>query len=222
MRALAGQADLVVVVDVLSFSTTVSVAVELGAAVIPHRFRDDTAERVARSAGATLANPDRGGPGPTLSPASLSSLRPGERLVLPSPNGATCSALAAEAGATVVAGCLRNAGAVGRFAASLGGTTAVIAAGEIWPDGSLRPAVEDLIGAGAILAALDPRTMSPEARAAVAAFLAARDDLASMLGCSASGRELIEAGFGADVEIASEADATEVVPVLGLGGFRAT
>jgi 2-phosphosulfolactate phosphatase len=221
VRILAGQADLVVIVDVLSFSTAVSVAIERGAVVIPYRFRDDTAEHYARSIGAILANPDRGGPGPTLSPASLSVLRPEQQLVLPSPNGATCSVLAAEAGAMVVAGCLRNASAVGRFAAARGGTTAVVAAGEIWPDGSLRPAVEDLIGAGAVLAALDSGDLSPEARAAVAAFRAARDDLLWMLESSSSGRELIDAGHGADVAIASQVDATDLVSVLSGGAFHA-
>ena len=221
VRILAGQADLVVIVDVLLFSTAVSVAVERGAVVIPHRFRDDTAELHARSVGATLASHERRGPGPTLSPASLSVLRPGEHLVLPSPNGATCSVLAAEAGALVVAGCLRNASAVGRFAAALGGPTAVIAAGEIWPDGGLRPAVEDLVGAGAVLAALDPRSLSPEAKTAAAAFRAARDDLLGLLQTSSSGRELDAAGFGADVAIAAQLDATDLVPVLRDGAFQA-
>jgi 2-phosphosulfolactate phosphatase len=219
VRILAGQADLVVIVDVLSFSTAVSVAVDHRAVVIPHRFRDDTAEHFARSIGATLANPDRRGSGASLSPASLSVLRPGERLVLPSPNGATCSLVAAESGATVVAGCLRNASAVGRFAAAHGGTTAVIAAGEIWPDGGLRPAIEDLIGAGAVMAVLDPLSLSPEARIAVAAFRAAGSDMLGMLSASSSGRELIEAGFAPDVMIAAELDATDLVPVLRDGAF---
>jgi 2-phosphosulfolactate phosphatase len=219
VQILAGSADLVVIVDVLSFTTSVSVAVERGATVIPFRFRDATADSYARSVGATLANPRREGSGPSLSPASLLALRPGERLVLPSPNGATCSALAAETGAVVVAGCLRNASAVGRFAAARAGTTAVIAAGERWPDDGLRPAVEDLVGAGAVIAAMAPSSLSPEASAAVAAFEAARDDLLGMLEASASGRELIARGFGRDVAVAAEFDATALVPVLDDGAF---
>lgn len=221
MMVLAAPVDLVVIVDVLSFSTAVSVAVERGARVFPYRFRSDTAEDFARSVGATLASADRGGQGPTLSPASLLNLRPGDQLVLPSPNGAACSMLAAERGATVVAGCLRNASAVGRFADAHGGTTAVIAAGEKWPDGGLRPAVEDLIGAGAVLAHFDPSSMSPEARAAVSVFRAALGELPAMLKSSSSGRELIDAGFGVDVAMACEVDATDLVPVLSGGAFLA-
>jgi 2-phosphosulfolactate phosphatase len=219
-QLLAREADLVIIVDVLSFSTAVSVAVERGAAVIPYQFRDTSAAARARTIGATLAGADRGGPGPTLSPTSLTALRRGERLVLPSPNGANCALLAAEAGASVVAGCLRNAVAVARFAASRGGTTLVIAAGELWPDGGLRPAVEDLIGAGAVLAGMDADTMSPEARAAVAAFWAARDDLFGALAGSASGRELVGRGFSDDVAIAARFDVTDLVPVLADGMFR--
>ena len=220
VQVLAGQADLVVIVDVLSFSTAASVAIEHGATIIPHRIHDGSAERLAQSRGAALANRDRSGPGPSLSPASLSALRPGDRLVLPSPNGATCALLAAEAGAMVVAGCLRNATAVGRLAAALRGTTAVIPAGEMWPGGGLRPALEDLIGAGAVLSAFDPEALSPEAQAAVAAFRAVRGDLQEVLRSSSSGRELIYAGFGTDVAIAAELDATDLVPELKGGGFR--
>jgi 2-phosphosulfolactate phosphatase len=220
VRLLAPGADVVVIVDVLSFSTSVSVAGEHGAAVIPYPFRDDSAMIHARSIGATLASLDRRGPGPTLSPTSLTGLRRGERLVLTSPNGATCSVLAGEAGATVVAGCLRNAAAVGRFAQAHRGSTAVIPAGELWPDGEFRPAVEDLIGAGAILAVMDAGGLSPEARAAVAAYDAARVDLPGTLRNSSSGRELREAGFDADVEIAAVVDATDLVPVLVDGVFE--
>ena len=211
--------DLVVVVDVLSFSTSVSIAVEHGARVVPYPYRDGSAQGYARSIGATLASPNRAAPGPTLSPASLGALRPGDTLVLPSPNGSACAVEAAAAGAMVVAGCLRNASAVGQLVASHGGAVAVIAAGEGWPDGALRPSVEDLVGAGSVLSAADPATLSPEARAAVAAFRSARSRLGATLEESASGRELIAAGFGIDVRLAAELDATDLVPVLVEGAF---
>ena len=220
VRALADRADVVVIVDVLSFTTSVSVAIERGATVIPFRVHDDAAELHARSVGATVANPDRRGPGPTLSPASLSGLRYGEQVAIASPNGGTCSLLAAEAGVVVVAGCIRNAAAAGRFAAAHGATTAVIAAGERWPGGGLRPAVEDFVVAGAILAALDPDGLSPEAGAAVAAFRAAVGDLRATLDASSSGQELRHAGFDRDVALAAELDATDRVPVLVDGVFR--
>ncbi len=221
VRLLAPVADLVVIVDVLSFTTAVSVAVERGATVFPHRFRDDTAAERARSLGAVLAQSRRAGPGPSLSPASLATLAPGDRLVLPSPNGATCAVLAAETGATVVAGCLRNASAVARFAREHGGAIAVVPAGEQWPDGTLRPGIEDMLGAGAVLAALGATTPSPEARLAAAAFERLLPDIARVLADCASGRELLDVGFASDVDLAAELDATGLVPVLRDGAFTA-
>ncbi len=219
VRALAPVVGLIVVVDVLSFSSAVCVAVEQGARVAPYRPEDEDAAAFARSIGAILAGPDRATRGPTLSPTSLTTMRPGETLVLPSPNGSSCAVDAAEAGAMVVAGCLRNASAVGRLIATHGGASAVIAAGERWPDGSLRPALEDLLGAGAILAMVDPAGLSPEASAAVGAFRAARAAIEEAIRGSASGRELIERGFAADVELAAELDASDLVPVLVDGAF---
>src|SRR5579862_5302642 len=100
-----------VVVDVLRFTTAVEAAVSRGVAVYPYGWRDATAADFADSVQALLA--DGGDPaGPSLSPSSMDALAPGASLVLPSPNGATCAVLAAEAGARVVAGCLRNAAAV--------------------------------------------------------------------------------------------------------------
>jgi 2-phosphosulfolactate phosphatase len=87
VQLLAREVDLVIVVDLLSFSTAVSIAVERGAAVIPYRVSDASAAAYARGIGATLAGAHRSGPGPTLSPASLTALRGGERLVLPSRTG---------------------------------------------------------------------------------------------------------------------------------------
>ncbi len=54
---------------------------------------------------------------PSLSPGGLLEVAPVERLVLPSPNGSAISAALADAGPTVVVGCLRNARAVAAWLA---------------------------------------------------------------------------------------------------------
>ena len=239
--ALAPSSSCLVVVDVLSFSTSVTVAVEAGTRVYPCAWRDESAAEFARSHRAELAVGRRAVSAArpwSLSPAALRRAPFVPRLVLPSPNGSAICAAAAEgagvgAGAglgvgvgavTVIAGCLRNAAAVGRFLRSSPGPVTVIAAGERWPDGSLRPALEDLLGAGAILAALRGPggldSLSPEAEAARARFEATADVAAAVSGCT-SGRELIEGGFGDDVTIAAEIDACLVVPALADGAFTA-
>src|SRR5205807_2372643 len=105
-----------------------------------------------------------------------------------SPNGSAISAAAHSV--PVLAGCLRNARAVAKKAIHVaqGGSIAVIPAGERWPDGSLRPAIEDLIGAGAIVDELG-LPCSPEAEIARQAFRSARPFLASLLRECVSGRE---------------------------------
>src|SRR6266511_3517609 len=98
--------------------------------------------------------------------------------------------------------CLRNNRVVAAAAQRYGRRIAVIPAGERWRDGSLRPAFEDRIGAGAILSHL-PAMLSPEAHAAIAAYHCARQGLASLLKRCSSGKELIQRGFEHDVELAS-------------------
>lgn len=221
--AEAVAADLAVVVDVLSFTTTLTVAVERGMTVLPFRWKDQRATAYAAERDAVLAVGRFEGRGtglPSLSPASMLSVRGVERIVLPSPNGSTVSFGLAGSGATVVGASLRNATAVARWVAPRlagGSTLAVIASGERWPDGSLRPCVEDLWGAGAVLAALvdlGVAGLSPEARVAEAAYREVRPRLAAELHACASGRELVGAGFPEDVEAAATTDASQVVPVL--------
>lgn len=225
-RAVA--ADVTVVVDVLSFSTTLSVAVERGIEVFPFGWRDVRATTYAATRDATLALGRRAaGPGQiSLSPLTARASTGVERLVLPSPNGSSiCFGLAASGG-EVLGGCLRNARAVAAALAdrlASGATVAVVAAGEGWPDGSLRPAVEDLWGAGAILAALAESgagAPSPEARVAATAYDAVAADPGAALHDCASARELADGGFGGDVDVAAELDATGVVPVLSDESFR--
>ena len=206
-----------VIVDVFSFSTCVDVATARGAKVYPYRSRDSGAAGFAKSLEGFAAGPRQEG-GYSLSPASLVDLPPGRNLVLPSPNGSTLT-LSAEA-ELVIAGCLRNAPAVAERLAGYGGAVTIVPAGERWPDGSLRPAIEDLIGAGAIIHGLrGPK--SPEARIAESAFLAVRGNLLHVLKDSVSGRELCDMGFPQDVDVATEFDVSTTVPVFSEGCFVA-
>lgn len=220
-----------VVVDVLSFTTTLSVAMDLGVEVLPYRWRDGSAGEYAAARDAALAVgrlEARDSPGlVSLSPAALRGSDGIGRLVLPSPNGSAISHALAGAGATVVGASLRNAGAVAAWLADRlrereGATLAVVAAGERWRgDDSLRPALEDQLGAGAVLAGLAAAGVggfSAEAAAVLASYTAT-DVPAAVRACS-SGRELVAAGFGDDVEVALERDASPWVPVLTGESFR--
>jgi 2-phosphosulfolactate phosphatase len=221
LTADARPGDVAVVVDVLSFTTTLSVAVEAGLEVFPYPWGEADAPAYAQARGAVLASGRRAGlqvGSLSLSPASFAGATGIDRVVLPSPNGSAICFSLARAGVTVVGACLRDASAVGRWLAGAE-RVRVVAAGEQWPDGRLRPAVEDLWGAGAVLAGLDLADASPEAQAAVAAYRAVRDDLALELPATASGRELVAAGFGLDVEIAASLDAARVVPLLSAESF---
>lgn len=213
--AIGEGAGVAVVVDVLSFTTTLTVALERGITVLPYLWNDDRAAAYAGSRSATLAADRRRG----LSPAAMATMAGAGRVVVPSPNGSSiCFGLAGRA-CSVVGASLRNRSAVARWLAAQDGTVAVVAAGERWPDGSLRPCAEDLWGAGAVLALLPEAELSPEARLAAAAFRAVEERLHAELRACASGRELVEAGFGDDLDLAAELDVADVVPVLEAGEF---
>lgn len=218
-----------VVVDVLSFTTTLSVAVDRGIAVYPHRWDEASARALATEREAVLARPRQAaGRGEvSLSPASVRAAGRLDRIVLPSPNGSTISALLRDAGATVIAASLRNATAVGRWIAAQGSDTAVVVvpAGERWPDGTLRPALEDLWGAGAVIDTLATRLgerpghLSPEAELARLAYQHVAGRLDLELASCASGRELLHRGYALDVAIAAELNDSSHVPVLRDGAF---
>jgi 2-phosphosulfolactate phosphatase len=216
-----------VIVDVLSFSTAVTVAVGRGTTVYPHAWPDPGIEAFAAARDAAPAVPRRDVDAEhpwSLSPAHLLAASAPERLVLPSPNGSAISA--ALAAGQVVAGCLRNATAVARWLETYVSITrrhpsVIVAAGERWPGGALRPALEDLLGAGAIIAAIDPRaTRSPEAAATEAAWRGCAGRAGELLRDCTSGQELAAIGYAADVAVAAGHDAEDTVPVLADGAYR--
>ncbi|HTV10563.1 MAG TPA: 2-phosphosulfolactate phosphatase [Acidimicrobiales bacterium] len=227
-QAVATPRGCTVVVDVLSFTTAVSVAVGRGISVLPYDLAQPGAEQFARDNDAQLgvrrreASPSRPW---SLSPSALRSAPFTPRLVLPSPNGA---AISASVEGTVVAGCLRNARAVAAWALENGyGTStapiSVVAAGERWPDGTLRPAVEDAIGAGSVLDHLARAgcQLSPEAQAIAGLFRSSGDIVGIVRACGTA-LELDAMGFPQDVEVALEIEAEEIVPVLQNSVFGPT
>lgn len=215
VEKLAAISDVVIIVDVLSFSTCVEIATNNKAIVFPYPWRDDSAADYAESVKAELAK-SRGHDGYSLSPATLVNIPAGTRLVLPSPNG---SLLSLRTGKTpTLAGCFRNCGAIAQNAQTYGAKIAVIPAGERWENGSLRPAWEDLIGAGAILNYLEGK-LSPEAEAAVVLFQKWRDSLGDALKQCSSGKELIARGFATDVEIVAALNVSNCVPVFADGAY---
>ncbi|MEV6846958.1 2-phosphosulfolactate phosphatase [Actinoplanes sp. NPDC051411] len=166
--AVAPGAAVVVVVDVLSFTTTLALAVERDIAVMPFPGRD--AKELAAEHDATLAvGRSEAGPGKiSLSPRSLLDPPAGVRR----------------------------------------------------PDGGLRPAVEDLWGAGAVIDALaGGRSISPEAAAARTAYASVAGSVSDSLSSTGSGVELAAIGFGSDVAMAAEESVSRAVPVLRGGWF---
>lgn len=217
VNTLARISDVVIIVDVLSFTTSVEIATSQGATVYPYRKGFEEAREFANSIGGELAEKKRDAKY-SLSPQSMLEIPEGIKLVMPSPNG---SRLSLSTGTTAtIAGCLRNAKAVAEAVKKYGKKITVIPAGERWPDGTLRPSFEDLIGAGAIIHHLDGKC-SPEAKAARSAFEGAKQDLGTLLlGCS-SGKELIERGYKQDVILAAELNVSDCVPTLQDGAYVA-
>lgn len=215
VQLLAPISDVVIIVDVLSFSTAVEIAVSRSATVFPFRWRDATCHEYARSLDAEVAY--RGNPkGYSLSPSSILNLPSNVRLVLPSPNGSTLSLLAD--GTPTLLGCFRNCRAVAESAMKKGRNVAVIPAGERWEDNSLRPCFEDLAGAGAIIHFLRG-TLSPEAQAARMVFEESGPNLYEQLRDCSSGKEKISKSEERDIELAAELNVSSSVPVLTFGAF---
>jgi 2-phosphosulfolactate phosphatase len=208
--AALAPADVTIIVDVFSFTTCVDIATSRGVAILPFPWNDESAAEFARENGAELAGRRRQARY-SLAPESYLDAPSGLRCVLPSPNGAMVTLAAAGISPVILAGCLRNARAVADAASRRGTSFNVIPAGERWRDGSLRPALEDWLGAGAILRWLRG-TRSPEADTAVAVFERHHRTLVATLDACGSGRELDERDHQRDKFIAAQLDASDSVP----------
>jgi 2-phosphosulfolactate phosphatase len=223
-QAAAEVGDILVIIDTLRFSTATATAVHYGGMIYPCSTDEAQFTALAERVGAEVASyslhPSASARF-SLSPLSYLGLEPGTRVVLPSPNGSTCCQYGAWA-ATLFVGALVNAQAVAEAVSHL--LTAdnrlsvtLLACGERWrvPDeeDTLRFALEDYLGAGAVLAAL-PFAQTIEAKACVATFEAMQDRLESVLWECESGQELRAKGLGEDVRFAAQLNVYATVPVL--------
>lgn len=157
----------------------------------------------------------------------LSAAENGEALPVEDDAADRLALAAAETGAHVVVAGIRNAAAVATHVLdvqrSRGDRTsiAVIAAGEADASGP-RFAVEDLLGAGAVVAALGDLGIdhaSPDAAVAGEGFRALRGAVRHLLTASGTGRLRSDAGERELVLAAAARDAASVVPVLRDGVF---
>jgi len=212
---LAPISDVIIIIDLFSFTSCVDIATAQGATIYP--YAGDDAAGFATSIGADVAA-KWGSGGYSLSPHSLVQLPADLRLVLPSPNGSTLSLRTGNR--PTLAGCLRNYRAVATAAMRYGPRIAVIPAGERWiPELAMRPAYEDWLGAGAIISELQG-TLSPEARAARAAFHDAKEHLVDLLAQCGSGQEHIARGHAANLPLVAAAGVSDCVPLLTDSAYR--
>ncbi len=239
----AQRGDLVVVVDVLSFSTSVIEVVERDGTAFcysPEELdRAGGRDRVARDHDAVVLSKQRSVSAGevSLSPASLQSLPLGRRVVMTSLNGGRCVAAAADA-PWVGIGALTNRNAVAHrvewlLADGVASRCTIVPCAELWSGPFMasqvgdvsevsaplvRPSYEDLLGAGSIVSAMGTRVRrSVEASMAAAVFESHEGEISEFLTGCVSGRELVERGFATDVALAAQLDARAVVPERSIG-----
>lgn len=230
-RLASARGDLVVLVDVLSFSTSLSIACGRRATVFVYSPDELEAmggrEKVAREFDAEVITKSRRfAPGSySLSPGSLADCPEDLRLIVTSPNGAACVAAAAEAAACAI-GCLRNRTATAAYISdqfldesnSIRRAT-IVPCGEQWSsvgqETGWRPSIEDWLRAGGIIDALQEHRvlLSAEAELAMRSFQSVSPQLNQFLKNCLSGRELVARGFPSDVELAAELDADSTAVV---------
>lgn len=188
--------EIVVVVDVLRFSSTVAARVSAGEDVP----LDEHAHAVSLNGAAVAAA--AAAPEGTEAPVVL---------------------LGGLVNASAVAGAVLSA----QHARGARTSVAVVAAGELSgreTGAPLRFAVEDLLGAGAVIDALGVLGLdhtSPEAAAACEAFRGLHGAARHLLAAAGSGQELLARDRRAEVLAAAEVDALAAVPVLRGGVFTA-
>ena len=222
-REAAERGDITIIVDVLSFSSTVVSAVNHGAMIYPYPPNLDGKKYAEELGGEYILGRNEAAilEKATLSPISFNQNHANNKYVLCSLNGAFCSWIAAKVPALLI-GSFLNASSVAAYVNKLRKQThaniTVIPCGEVWNDiqeneDALRPSIEDYLGAGAILAELEG-VKSPEAEVCIGAYLHSKLKIKELLWECGSGRELRIKGFEKDVLHCSQLNCFNVVPIL--------
>ena len=233
-RQAGRRGDILVMVDILSLSTTLTIAAERHFTSLVYSPAEiaDMGGIQAAAAGLQARPLSKRRLAPSgelsLSPRSLLTADPGQRVLFTSLNGAAVVAAADGCPRTVVAS-LRNCDAAAdvlarSLADGIATRVTIVACGEHWSsviaaEPGLRPSAEDWVGAGLLAGRIAGRgyRLSAEARAAAAAA-----DV-GLIGDCVSARELRAAGFADDVELAVQLDVSKAVPVsAGPAGSRRT
>jgi 2-phosphosulfolactate phosphatase len=206
----------VVVFDVLRATTTMAAALAAGVGEI-HVFGSlsEAAAAAAGHAGARILCGEEN----CLPPAGFDlgnspgafrrELHAGRTAYMSTTNG-TRAIVAARAARTMFTGALVNASAVARAVAVAGDDVTLLCAGT---GGAV--AMEDVIGAGALMAELGRLTsFAPQSDAPLIArrmFVSTRGDLRHALAVARGGRNVIDAGLSEDIDFAARLDALDVV-----------
>jgi phosphosulfolactate phosphohydrolase-like enzyme len=220
--------DIVVIVDTLRFSSAVVTAVAHGFTIYPV-CDHESGKALAAQINAELA----GRPGKavfSISPRSFINAPPtsNRKVVLFSPNGATCSTLAGKDD-TVYIGCLLNARSIGahlsKIAQESGQNVTIVAAGEqraidtgeriVYDIKAGYPvfAVEDYFACGAIIHH-SHLNKSAEARVCETTYRASHEEIVDYLLESFSGRYLVQHDLKEDVNHAAQLNLYDVIPVV--------
>jgi len=206
----------VVVLDVLRATTTVAAALAAGAREIQvFPSVDDVRGAVPTVRdGLLLCGEERCLRPDTFdlgnSPGEFTRDRVAGKTILMSTTNGTRAIVAARGAARLYAAALVNAEATARHLAQVGMDVTLLCAGT-----GGEVALEDVVGAGAIVAALNRLTqnklMSDASRIASALFEMSEKALAQTLRNTQGGRNVMNAGLDADIDFAARLNALDVV-----------
>jgi 2-phosphosulfolactate phosphatase len=204
----------VVVFDVLRATTTMTTALANGAAEV-RAFDSLESASIARTGfdGAALLCGERQCLRPEgfdlgNSPAEYVPDRVRGKTIFVSTTNGTRAIVAAAGAKAMLAAALVNAEATAAALRQLGNDVTLLCAGT---GGEFAP--EDMIGAGAVLAATGNSPGNPAAEDAMRLFLNSRQDLPGALRQTQGGRNILAAGLDHDIVLAARLDAIDL-PVI--------